>query len=150
SGSPAKVRVPPLDGYDSPGTLPVDIHGSTCDVLAFDPRAARQLWASAAPSPAHLPIPIHFSARVDGYLLAEILRFQWKTYLGIEARIIPVDSSIYGETNMLRGDFTGVSEDTYCANYSDPMDPLSVYQYNYANWSDPEFDRVLAEAATTI
>ena len=84
--TPARSRVPPLDGYRSPQSLLVEINGRTCDVLAYDPRAARELWAAAASAEARLPLSIHYPARVDSRLLAEILQHQWRENLGVETQ----------------------------------------------------------------
>src|SRR5258706_5847086 len=74
--TPARSRVPPLDGYRSAQSLLVEINGRPCDVLAYDPRVARELWAAAESAEARLPLSIHYLARVDSGLLAEILQHQ--------------------------------------------------------------------------
>jgi ABC-type oligopeptide transport system substrate-binding subunit len=50
---------------------------------------------------------------------------------------------------MNEGDFTGVAEDSYMANFPDPYDLLSLYTRSFPNWSDPAFDAKL-NAATAI
>jgi oligopeptide transport system substrate-binding protein len=146
--TPAKPRVPPLDGYRSPQTLPVEIDGRTCDILAYDPRAARELWAKAASPEAQHPISIHYPTRVDSRLLAEILQSQWRENLGIETRLMPQEPAAYVQTVLNDGDFTGVAEDSWFGSYPDPYDSLSIYTA-HPNWSDPAFDRMLAAATST-
>ena len=143
---PAKCRVPPLDGYHAPQSLPVEINGQACDVLAFNPTIARELWASAASSDARLALPIYYPTRTDSQLLAEILQYQWRSHLGLETRLIPLESTAYLQTVFQEGDFAGVAEDTYVAGYPDPSDLLGLYTDTYPNWSDPAFDRNLAAA----
>ena len=64
----AKTRVPPLEGYPSPASLRMEVHGRKCDVLAFNPADAREIWKAATPkAPARLTI--HYPARVDSRLV---------------------------------------------------------------------------------
>ena len=146
---PAKVRVPPLAGYRSPGSVAVELNGRSCDVLAYDPRTARELWARESRPGAQKPLQIHFFARQDSFLLAEILQQQWRANLGVETVLLPRDVPSFVQTILTEGDFTGVAEDSYIANYADPFDLLSLYLSGYASWSDPEYDRMLA-AATSV
>jgi ABC-type oligopeptide transport system substrate-binding subunit len=145
---PAKVRVPPLAGYRSPGSLAVELNGRSCDVLAYDPRTARELWARESRL-GQKPLQIHFFARQDSFLLAEILQQQWRANLGLETVLLPRDVPSFIQTILTEGDFTGVAEDSYMASYADPFDLLSLYLSGYASWSDPEYDRMLA-AATSV
>lgn len=142
---PAKCRVPPLDGYRSPDRLLVDIDGVKCDVLAFDPRTARQLWNKAAP-PSGFPLPIYHPPLHDSSILAEILRSQWRSHLGIKATAVPFEA--YGSV-MQDGDFTGVAEDSWMGDYPDPTNFLDLYKSPYPNWSDEKYDVTLAAASTT-
>ena len=146
---PAISRVPPLDGYRSPTSLAVNIKGSNCDVLSYNPRQARELWNSEAPSTLRNPVPIHYFARRDSHLLAEVLQHQWRENLGLKTTLMPHEASIHIQTNLSEGDFTGVAEDSYFAGYPDPYDFLSLYTTTYPNWSDPEFDRSLSVATST-
>jgi oligopeptide transport system substrate-binding protein len=146
---PAKSRVPLLEGYRSPQNLPVEINGRTCDILAYNPSAARELWAGATSAEARRPLPIHYWARADSQLLAEILQSQLRRNLGLETRLMPQESAAYIRTILIDGDYTGVAEDPYIANYPDPYDLLSLYTATYANWSDSEYDSMLAAATST-
>ena len=146
---PATSRVPPVEGYSSPRTLIMEINGRTCDVLAYDPRSAREIWAAAASSEDRAPLPINYPARTDSRLLAEILQYQWRANLGLETRLMPRDGGSYGQEIMQGGDWTGVAEDSYIANFPDPSDLLTLYSGTYPNWSEPAFDRELAAATAT-
>ena len=62
---------------------------------------------------------------------------------------MPHEPAAYIRTILTDGDYSGVAEEPYVADYPDPYDLLSLYTANFANWSDPEFDRMLT-AATSI
>ncbi len=146
---PARVRVPPLEGYRSPDKVAVELNGRTCDVLACDPRTARELWVRETRAESQQPLQIHFFARQDSFLLAEILQQQWRVNLGLETVLLPRDVPSFVQTILTDGDFTGVAEDSYMASYADPFDLLSLYLSGYPSWSDPEYDRMLT-AATSV
>lgn len=143
---PARQRVPPLDGYIPPQSLLVEINGRPCDVLAYNPRVARELWAAAASPDPSQSLPIHYFARNDSHLLAEILQYQWRENLGFETKLLPLEMAMYVQTILNGSDWAGVAEDSYFANYPDPYDLLSLYCTGYPNWSDPGFDNMLAAA----
>ncbi len=143
---PAKVRVPPLAGYRSPDSVEVELNGRSCDVLSFDPRTARELWAREPYC--NQPLQIHFFARQDSFLLAEILQQQWRANLGVETVLLPRDAASFVDVILTRGNFTGVAEDSYMANYANPFDLLSLYLSGYPSWSDPDFDRMLSSATS--
>jgi oligopeptide transport system substrate-binding protein len=144
---PAKARVPPMQGYRSPEALPVEINGRVCDVLAFNPRAAREIWAASTAPAARLPLDIHCIARTDSLLVAEVLQSQWRSHLGLESGLFPQEVMGFFDTIMSGNTWTGVGEEPYIANYPDPNDLLSFYTANYPHWSDPEFDRMLPDAS---
>jgi oligopeptide transport system substrate-binding protein len=143
----AKTRVPPLAGYSSMESLRVEAAGRRCDVLNFDPRAAREIWQATPHAPARLTI--HYPARTDSRLLAEIQQQQWRQHLGIETDLQAWEPAAYVASVMYDCDFSGVAEDSYAANFPDPYDLLSLYAQSYRSWSDPEFTAKLS-AATAI
>jgi len=145
---PARSRVPPLEGYRSAQSLLVEINGHPCDVLAYNPRTARELWAAAGSREARLPLPIHYRALADSHLLAEILQHQWRANLGLETKFMPQEPAAYIRPILTDGDYTGVAEEPFVADYPDPHNLLSLYTANFANWSDPAFDRMLAGATS--
>jgi oligopeptide transport system substrate-binding protein len=147
--TPAATRVPPLNGYDPPTRILVDVNGRSCDVLAYDPPTARELWAAGAFPVDRVKLPIHYFGRVDSRLLAEILQQQWRENLGIETVLMPHEPSVHVHDNLTLGDFSGVAEDSFFANYADPYDFLSLYTATYPNWTGSEFDRSLTAATST-
>jgi ABC-type oligopeptide transport system substrate-binding subunit len=63
---------------------------------------------------------------------------------------MPQESAAYVRTILTDGDFMGAAEDPYIASYPDPYDLLSLYTVPYyPNWSDSEYDRMLAAATST-
>ena len=145
---PAKGRVPPLDGYRSPDRLMVDIDGIQCDVLAFDPRTARELWTQALPAGAGLPIPVYHKALHDHAILAEILRSQWRSHLGIETKLVPVEAQLHEASILQKGHFAGIAGDSWVGDYPDPTNFLDLYKSPYPNWSDERFDASLIAASS--
>jgi oligopeptide transport system substrate-binding protein len=145
---PAKARVPPMQGYRSPESMPVEINGRVCDVLAFDPRAASEIW-NACGGPGLDPLDLHCLARTDSLLVAEVLQSQWRTHLGVESRILPLEIAVYFDAILGASDWSGMADDPYISNYPDPNDLLTFYTANYPHWSDPEFDRMEAAASAT-
>lgn len=146
----AKGRVPPFAGYRSPERMLIEINGRACDVLSFDPRTAREIWSAFATPEARLPLDMHCLARTDSLPLAEVLQFQWRSYLGVESRLLPQELAVYVDSILVSTDWTGVGEDPYVFNYPDPNDMLTFYSGNYPHWSDPGFEQMLAEASATI
>jgi oligopeptide transport system substrate-binding protein len=146
---PAASRVPPLKGYVSPQRMDVEINGNPCDVLAYNPRAARELWEAIVLPAARAPLPIRYFARVDSQQLAEILQKQWQENLGLETRFAPQETAAYIQAILSGNEWDGVAEDSYFASFPDPYDLLSLYIAPYPNWSDPKFDRMLATANST-
>jgi oligopeptide transport system substrate-binding protein len=145
---PAKARMPPIEGYRSPESMPVEINGQVCDVLSFDPRAAREIW-NACGGPGLPPLHLQCIARTDSLLVAEILQAQWRTHLGIESRIQPLELVVFVDSTLIATDWSGLCDDPYIVNYPDPNDLMSFYTAGYPHWSAPEFDRMLAEASAT-
>jgi ABC-type oligopeptide transport system substrate-binding subunit len=143
--SPAKTRVPPLPHYPSVSNLRVDIDGRPCEILAYDPRTARELWRATPNAPARLAI--HYPARIDSRLLAEIQQHQWKQNLAIETDLQAHEPAAYIDSIFTQGDFTGVAEDTAISNFADPYDSLSLYAGTYPSWSDAAFGATLNAAS---
>ena len=146
--APAKSRVAPLEGYPSPASIRVEINGRSCDVLSYDPRTARELWSATRQAPTR--IKVHYPARTDSRLLAEVQQHQWKQNLGLETDLQAHEPGIYDQSVFEEGDFAGVAEDTYMANFPDPYDMLLLYTAGYPSWSDAAFDARLNASTAVI
>jgi len=141
----AKTRVPPLPGYRSPSSVPVNVQGRECDVLEFNPAVARELWKTATPK-ATARLMIYYPAGVDSRLLAEIQQHQWRENLGLETDLQAREPGVYDRSVFQLGDFNGVAEDSYMANFADPHDFLGVFAADYPSWSDRAFEEKLSGA----
>jgi len=145
---PARARMPPLEGYRSPESMQVNINGQTCDVLEFNPQAAREIWNACRAHNLHT-LDLHCIARTDSLLVAEVLQSQWRTHLGVECKILPLEIAVYFDAILSANDWSGVADDPYIANYPDANDLLTFYTANYPHWSDAEFNGMVAAASAT-
>ncbi|MCC7164702.1 MAG: peptide ABC transporter substrate-binding protein [Anaerolineae bacterium] len=145
-GSPTLTWIPP--GY--PGYQEGETRG------AFDPEAAKAaLAASTYGTAAALPEVVDtFSDTPRNRTRNEFLVNQWKTNLGVDVKLNPVESTTY----------TALTKDVetspqmfilgWCADYPDPQNWLSVYWKTGAfgeriGYSNPDFDALVNEADTT-
>src|SRR4030095_16786496 len=82
--------VPPTDRYPGQHSLPIAIDGVSCDVLSFNPQAARQLLLKIGKP---LPVRMEFSGGnfPDTRLVAQVLQRQWREHLGIDLTLVIVD-----------------------------------------------------------
>ena len=69
----------------------VAIGGSAVDVLAFDPRAARELLENAI-GRSRLRTEFLYPPFADFRLVAEILQQQWRQALGVELELVMQDA----------------------------------------------------------
>jgi oligopeptide transport system substrate-binding protein len=147
---PALGVAPPTGDYPAPRTLPVSIDGTTCDVLSFNPRAARELLSKAAP---RFPDRLEYfgSNAPDSRLWFQVLRDQWKTNLGVELVMVAAELTVWIES-MHAGNFRHIAESGSSASYVDPVWFLDVFgnQGGYGtSWSDPVYNRMLSQARAT-
>ncbi len=110
------------------------------------PEPPGELWAREPYC--NQPLQIHFFARQDSFLLAEILQQQWRANLGVETVLLSRDAASFVDVILTQGDFTGVAADR-----TRPITPtrsilLSLYLSGYPSWSDPDFDRMLSSATS--
>ena len=73
---PANGIVPPMTGYSSAATLPVSINGRNLNVLAFDPRSARELLRAEGIE--YLELSMTFPTLPRSRDIASIMRRQWE------------------------------------------------------------------------
>jgi oligopeptide transport system substrate-binding protein len=144
---PALGLVPRLEGYPSVRSLPVDMGGLLCDVLAYNPVAARELLAGAGVQRPRIEIlyPNH-PASQDVPL---ILRQQWREALNADVVLVHQEQKVWHQTrNALQ--YKGVAERGWWGDYLDPntfLDPFtSGPSIIGSGWSDPRYDALLVEA----
>ncbi|MFO7168166.1 MAG: peptide ABC transporter substrate-binding protein [Chloroflexota bacterium] len=127
--------------------------------LGYDAEAARQELAAAGyPGGAGFPqVRISFAIEGDNALVVDALRRAWQENLGltVEAEALPLDEFIAKLDRTYFAPQDEGSLDLYLsvwgADYPDPQNFLSQQlttgsRNNNGHWSDPEFDRLVAEA----
>lgn len=139
--TPATTYIPEgiFEGYRSPKGF------------SFDPERARQLLAEAGyPGGKGFPrLTLLYNSNAGHERIAEFIRRQWLDHLGVEVAMEGVEVKTFGEQKA-HGNFH-LCRASWIGDYPDPstfMDKyLSVSQNNDAQWHNPEYDRLCAEAA---
>jgi oligopeptide transport system substrate-binding protein len=122
--------------------------------VKFDIEGAKQLLAEAGfPGGRGLPtIEIHYNTSENHRAIAETIQQMWKRNLGIETTLRNEEWKVYldsqSHTNYV------VSRAGWTGDYPDPntfLDTFLSYSgNNRTGWNNPEFDRLLHEAACTV
>jgi oligopeptide transport system substrate-binding protein len=141
--------VPPSAKYPFSPHVVIQVQGRECDVLAFDPQAARELLAGSGKR--HLRFTYHFLNRYR--LLAEILQQQWQTMLNatvtLEGREDDVHFSMVYNTEYL-----GTAFYNFTPVYMDPNAFLDAFLPgsggNPSGWTDAEYTRTLSQANSVV
>jgi ABC-type oligopeptide transport system substrate-binding subunit len=154
---PARTFVPPIEGYQPPGSVMVPVGGKVYDVLSYNPAAARELLDRAGfPNGFSRDCrQLTFEFRVPqvpfGQPIAEILQHQWQRNLRIGARLQTQELSAY-----IAATVTGQFEVAMNGGAGDYMDPnvyLNLFQtgrdYGPA-WSDETYDAMLDAANRSL
>lgn len=121
------------------------VYGAT-----FDPAAARALLAEAGyPGGRGLPPVVYrYNTNENHKKVAEALQQMWAQNLGVKVELANNEWKIYLD-NLKSGDFQ-MGRYGWIADYVDPMTFLDLYESNnpnnYTNFSDPEYDRLIAAA----
>jgi oligopeptide transport system substrate-binding protein len=144
---PALSLMPACPGYPAIERLPVEIEGTTFDVLKFDPVAARELLRRASVN--SLRLEVLYPNRPATTDLPQILQQQWRNTLGAE--VIPVvrEEKVWMQA---RGALTyqGVTESGIIGDYLDPNTFLEAFlsgaDVGGSGWSDPHYDAMLGDA----
>jgi oligopeptide transport system substrate-binding protein len=151
--TPAAGLLPPLEGYEGPASLVVDVGGIQYDVLSHDPNAARRLLDEAGLR--HLRIDILYPALPSSQDIPQILQQQWRSQLDAEVVLHNQELSVCIQNrNTLQ--YNGVAERGWWADYLDPNTFLEAFLSGPsvigAGWSDVKFDLMLsaANAAPTV
>ena len=147
AGGAALALLPPLDGYESPRTLPTTVQGRTFDVLAFDPRGARSLMSAAGfPEGRALNIEYLYPTQGTHQERFEILQKQLRTYLGVQ--LVPAPGAFGLESGDLQLWYRGLSAwsdmGLYPTYFLDQF--LTGASANVTGWNDPLYDAAMAEA----
>ncbi len=138
---PARGLVPPgMAGYT----------GAECG--EFDVREARRLLAEAGfPNSRGLPsIEVLYNTSEAHRAIAEVIQQQWKQNLGVDVKLRNLEWGVYLDT-VTNTQFQ-VARAGWIADYPDPNTFLDMWvtdgPQNNTNWSNPEYDALIHQAAT--
>jgi oligopeptide transport system substrate-binding protein len=142
---PANGIVPPMRGYLPLRELRVPVNGHEIDVLAFDPRAAREILRAEGISRLHLSMT--FPALPNIKDITVILKEQWREYAGVRLDLSEQGPAEWGQ-DMIEKRYRHLTQDSWTARCADPVDYLSLFgpPEHYSTWIDSGFDREFADA----
>ncbi|HEX2853916.1 MAG TPA: peptide ABC transporter substrate-binding protein [Opitutaceae bacterium] len=134
---------------------PPDCGGYTArERLAFDPETARRLLAEAGfPGGKDLPsFPLQVLNDSNSPRMAEALQATWLKELGVRITIEPYEQKTWLQNQQSMTHTAGVLR--WTADFADPVTFLGLFASNGGNnwtgWKNPEYDRLLAQAADTV
>ena len=137
---PASSFVPPgLAGYASPEGLP------------YDPAEARRLLAEAGfPSGKGFPLTTFlYNESQQNRDIAVELQAMWFEHLGVKVNLALQEWKVY--LNSLSSLDYGIARSSWVGDYPDPNTFLDMFVTGNGNnrtgWSDPVYDRLIADAA---
>ena len=136
-----------MAGYSPVSALPVSIGGRELNVLAFDPRAARDLLRSDGI--AGLELSLSIPTRPKSKEIAAIVQQQWREHAGIRLHVSEIEETVW-EQNLETRSYSQVTEDSWTAIYDDPADYLVGFgPAHNSTWTDMKFDRDFTAANET-
>ena len=140
------------------GILPPGIPGYNPDItgLEYDPERALELIAeSSYGSVENLPVITLTTSGWGGLITAELEAVidQWRQNLGVEVVVRQIDNEMFFYD--LQAEKDNIYYSGWVADYPHPQDFLAVLfgtgsAYNNGDYSNPEVDALLAEAAATL
>lgn len=149
---PAVTWVPPIKGYSPPAGLRPRFGDSEIDILAFNPRAARQLIESAI-GRSHVRIRYTHPPFASMKLEALILQQQWRRELGVELDLVQLDVATWGQATYDKK-YPGIVAYGDAGPYVDPSYFLESFISKSAasgsDWADSKYDAMIAEAGATV
>ena len=145
--TPARSVIPRSASYQPVEALQTDVDGINCDILAFDPGAARQ---QLRPVRERIPSTIRILSpnSPEAQLASQVLRSEWRMHLGIDLEITILDFPEW-IARMIQGDFPHVAWSGSSAAYVDPMWFLDLFTTGNGygtQWADREYSALVARA----
>lgn len=121
--------------------------------IPYNPTKAKQLLQSVYPDVSKVPA-VSFSypsSQVTPYL-AQALQQMWKTALGINVQLVPMELTTYNNATTKRTVQFGFTQ--WGVYFPDPyewldLSLLSTADNNNGNWNNPQFDKLVAQAEQT-
>lgn len=140
----------PAHHYTPPGT-----GGYTATARhPHDPEAARALLAEAG-FPGGQGFPrLEFLMNTDAInrSILEAVQAMWRRELGVEVALVSQDFRVY--LDALKGLRYDIARSRWIGDYDDPNTYLDMFVTgggnNQTGWSSPDYDRLIASAATTL
>ena len=142
---PASGVVPPSRHHEPLKSLPVTIDGAVCDVLSYNPAAARELLARSGK---RLPERIEYLCPEDPDLQRWILKDQWRRNLGVELVIRTVEFQTWLRESHIGG-FPHLAASGSVGCFIDPVWFLDLFTKpdGYGTgWSDGCYQQALMHA----
>ncbi len=139
---PANAFTPPnTAGYTSAASLPYDV-----------PQARRLLAEAGFPEGRGLPpIEILFNTSENHKIIAEAIQQMWRKNLNVAATLLNQEQKVYFDSRRQMN--YQVIRSTWIGDYNDPNSFLNLWLpgagNNMTGWSNPEYDRLIAEAGRT-
>jgi len=153
----APAFVPDYEDYKHPKSVMIIAGGKTYDVLAYDPAGAQELLALAGfpngmDKSGKLTFDINF-VKSPMERVPEILQQQWSNVLNIDARPSLKEAKVAYQSQVDLS-YIGLMEGGWFGTYLDPDSFLLRFPtgstYNGTGWTDPVYDKLLAEANMTL
>jgi oligopeptide transport system substrate-binding protein len=130
---------------------PPNTAGYTCQAsIPYDPTAARKLLADAGyPDGRGLPsIEVLFNSSENHKLTAEAIQQMWRKELNVNAALVNQEEKVYFDSRRQMN--YQIIRSTWIGDYNDPNSFLNIWTTgggnNQTGWSNPEYDRLIAEA----
>jgi len=121
--------------------------------LAFDATAAKKELSDAGfPNGQGLPeIKFGYSASPQGQQRAEFLQAQWKTNLGVDVKLDPVEAKAYTASTKKLETTPQMFRLGWCQDYPDPQDWYTTVfdsksTVSHTGWKNDQFDKLVRDA----
>jgi len=146
---PAWSWIPP--GIGNYVARPVEVDYKAKSAIEREDEAKRLLAAAGfGPGGRKLTVQIRYNTTDNNRASAVAIADMWKQ-IGVETTFINTDTRTHFAHLRDKGDFD-VARAGWIGDYSDPQNFLFLLQsdnpgFNYARWSNPEFDKLMKDAA---
>jgi oligopeptide transport system substrate-binding protein len=146
----AITLIPPMKDYEMDSNIVVPHTNSTLDVLAFDPRGARELLESAI-GRTRLRTTFTHPPLDEFQLTALILQQQWRQTLDLDLVLMLHDVATWVQATIDKA-YPGMVANGDASPYVDPsyfLEEFTTSGASGSDWSDAAFDAMVADAGNT-